>query len=214
MVIIVTLFLVSNNLVIDNILYETDEGVEDKRINRPLSIEGEKASVKLVKKIDASVVYSSSYASSIGTAKYYASYKNVDININSFLNDLRIGDLGRRNIKMLRFMQERDFDFKFNHGESLNEVNKRMNIAVDRIIKKNGNKNVVIFTQKSAIMGYLLDKLEHGYNLDDRLVLSFNERVIIDDNLSDVDIIKVDFEKGKVVNCEVIDYEIWFRRKC
>lgn len=57
-------------------------------------------------------------------------------------------------------------------------------------------------------MGYLLDKLEHGYNLDDRLVLSFNERVIIDDNLSDVDIIKVDFEKGKVVNCEVIDYEI------
>lgn len=37
---------------------------------------------------------------------------------------------------MLRFMQERDFDFKFNHGESLNEVNKRMNIAIDRIIKK------------------------------------------------------------------------------
>ena len=201
-----TLYLVSNNLVVDNILYETDEGLEEKRINRPLSIEGEKASVKLVKKIDASIVYSSSYASSIGTAKYYASYKNIDVNINSFLNDLRIGDLGRRNIKMLRFMQERDF--KFNRGESLNDVNKRMNIAIDRIIKKNGNKNIVIFTQKSAITGYLLDKLEHGYNLDDRLVLSFNERVIIDDNLSDVDIIKVVLEKGKVINCEVILYEV------
>ena len=195
-----TLYLVSNNLVVDNILYETDEGLEEKRINRPLSIEGEKASVKLVKKIDASIVYSSSYASSIGTAKYYASYKNIDVNINSFLNDLRIGDLGRRNIKMLRFMQERDFD--------LNDVNKRMNIAIDRIIKKNGNKNIVIFTQKSAITGYLLDKLEHGYNLEDRLVLSFNERVIIDDNLSDVDIIKVVLEKGKVINCEVILYEV------
>ena len=68
-----TLYLVSNNLVVDNILYETDEELEEKRINRPLSIEGEKASVKLVKKIDASIVYSSSYASSIGTAKYYAS---------------------------------------------------------------------------------------------------------------------------------------------
>lgn len=208
-----TLYLVSNNLVVDNILYETDEGLEEKRINRPLSIEGEKASVKLVKKIDASIVYSSSYASSIGTAKYYASYKNIDVNINSFLNDLRIGDLGRRNIKMLRFMQERDFDFKFNRGESLNDVNKRMNIAIDRIINKNGNKNIVIFTQKSAITGYLLDKLEHGYNLEDRLVLSFNERVIIDDNLSDVDIIKVVLEKGKVINCEVILYEVWFRRK-
>ena len=208
-----TLYLVSNNLVVDNILYETDEGLEEKRINRPLSIEGEKASVKLVKKIDASIVYSSSYASSIGTAKYYASYKNIDVNINSFLNDLRIGDLGRRNIKMLRFMQERDFDFKFNRGESLNDVNKRMNIAIDRIIKKNGNKNIVIFTQKSAITGYLLDKLEHGYNLEDRLVLSFNERVIIDDNLSDVDIIKLELEKWKVINCEVILYEVWFRRK-
>lgn len=203
-----TLYLVSNNLVVDNILYETEEGLEEKRINRPLSIEGEKASVKIVKKIDASIVYSSSYASSIGTAKYYASYKNIDVNINSFLNDLRIGDLGRRNIKMLRFMQERDFDFKFNRGESLNDVNKRMNIAIDRIINKNGNKNIVIFTQKSAITGYLLDKLEHGYNLEDRLVLSFNERVIIDDNLSDVDIIKVELEKGKVVNCEVILYEV------
>lgn len=203
-----SLYLVSNNLVVDNILYETDEGLEEKRINRPLSIEGEKASVKLVKKIDASIVYSSSYASSIGTAKYYASYKNIDVNINSFLNDLRIGDLGRRNIKMLRFMQERDFDFKFNRGESLNDVNKRMNIAIDRIIKKNGNKNIVIFTQKSAITGYLLDKLEHGYNLEDRLVLSFNERVIIDDNLSDVDIIKLELEKGKVINCEVILYEV------
>ena len=203
-----TLYLVSNNLVVDNILYETDEGLEEKRINRPLSIEGEKASVKLVKKIDASIVYSSSYASSIGTAKYYASYKNIDVNINSFLNDLRIGDLGRRNIKMLRFMQERDFDFKFNRGESLNDVNKRMNIAIDRIIKKNGNKNIVIFTQKSAITGYLLDKLEHGYNLEDRLVLCFNEIVIIDDNLSDVDIIKLELEKGKVINCEVILYEV------
>ena len=208
MVNVMTLYLVSNNLVIDNILYETDEGLEEKRINRPLSIEGEKASVKLVKKINASVVYSSSYASSIATAKYYASYKNVDININSFLNDLRIGDMGRRNIKMLRFMQERDFDFKFNHGESLNEVNKRMSIAVDRIVKKNGNKNMVIFTQKSAILGFLLDKLDKGYNLDDRLVLSFNERVIIDDNLSDVDIIKLELEKGKVINCEVIGCEI------
>ena len=202
-----TLYLVSNNLVVDNILYETDEGLEEKRINRPLSIEGEKASVKLVKKIDASIVYSSSYASSIGTAKYYASYKNIDVNINSFLNDLRIGDLGRRNIKMLRFMQERNFDFKFNRGESLSDVNKRMNIAIDRIIKKNSNKNIVIFTQKSAITGYLLDKLEKGYNLDDRLILSFNDKVIIDDANQDVNIIKICFEKGKIIDCDAIEME-------
>lgn len=201
------LYLVSNNLVIDDIVYETDETLEEKRINRPLSIEGEKMAVKLVKKIKANIVYSSSYASSIASAKYFASVKKCNIVINSFLNDLRVGDLGKRNIKMLRFMQERNFDFKFNRGESLSDVNKRMNIAIDRILKKNSNKNIVIFTQKSAIMGYLLDKLEKGYNLDDRLILSFNDKVILDDVEQNIDIIKLELEKGKVINCETIEME-------
>ena len=190
------LYLISNNLVIDNIIYETDEKLESKRINRPLSIDGEKLAVKLAKKIDADVIYSSSYASSIDCAKYYASLKKCDIIINSFLNDLRLGDLGKRN-----------FDFKFNRGESLFEVNKRMNIAIDRILKKNGNKNIVIFTQKSAIIGYLLDKLEQGYNLDDRLILSYNDKVILDDIEQDIDIIKLNLEKGKIINCETIEME-------
>lgn len=201
------LYLVSNNLVIDNIIYETDETLEEKRVNRPLSIEGEKVAVKLVKKIKANIVYSSSYASSIASAKYFAAVKKCDIVINSFLNDLRVGDLGRRNIQMLRFMQERDFNFKFNRGESLLDVNKRMNIAIDRILKKNGNKDLVIFTQKSAIIGYLLDKLEKGYNLDDRLMLSFNDKVIIDDANEDVNIIKICFDKGKIIDCSVIEME-------
>ncbi len=201
------LYLVSNNLVIDDIVYETDETLEEKRINRPLSIEGEKMAVKLVKKIKANIVYSSSYASSIASAKYFASVKKCNIVINSFLNDLRVGDLGNRNIQMLRFMQERNFDFKFNRGESLSDVNKRMNIAIDRILKKNSNKNIVIFTQKSAITGYLLDKLEKGYNLDDRLILSFNDKVIIDDANQDVNIIKICFEKRKIIDCDAIEME-------
>lgn len=201
------LYLVSNNLVIDDIVYETDETLEEKRINRPLSIEGEKMAVKLVKKIKANIVYSSSYASSIASAKYFASVKKCNIVINSFLNDLRVGDLGNRNIQMLRFMQERNFDFKFNRGESLSDVNKRINIAIDRILKKNSNKNIVIFTQKSAITGYLLDKLEKGYNLDDRLILSFNDKVIIDDANQDVNIIKICFEKGKIIDCDAIEME-------
>ena len=76
-----TLYLISNNLVLDNIIYETDESIENKRINRPLSIEGEKEAVKLVKKIDGNVIYSSNFASALATAKYYSSYKNIPINI-------------------------------------------------------------------------------------------------------------------------------------
>lgn len=200
-----TLYLISNNLVIDDIVYETDESIEEKRITRPLSIEGEKAAVKLVKKIDASVIYSSNYASAISTAKYYASYIKENIHINSFLNDSKIGKMGNRNIKMLRFMQERDFDFKFNGGESLNETSNRMNLVINRILKNNINRNIVIFTHKRAIMGYLLNVLEKGYNLDDRLILTFNNRVIIDDIDSDIDIIRLEIERGQVKNVDIIE---------
>ena len=197
-----TLYLVSNNMVLENIFYETDESVEEKRLNRPLSIEGEKTAVKLVKKIDADVIYSSNYASALSTAKYYASYKNAEIYINSFLNDSRIGKLGNRNIKMLRFMQERDFDFKFNGGESLNETSSRMNIAINKILKKYGNHNIVIFTHKRAIMGYLLKYLDKGFNLDDRLILTFNDKVILDDVEKDIDIVKIELDHGKILEIE------------
>lgn len=203
-----SIYFVSNNLVIDNIFYETDDGLEQKRSTRVLSIEGEKAAVLVAKKINVDVIYSSSYASSIASAKYLSSRLNLPININSFLNDARVGDIENRNIKMLRFMQERDFDFKFKHGESLRDVNKRMNIAMDRIIKKCGNKDIVVYTQKSAIMGYLLNILDKGFNYDDRLILSYKGKVILDDTFNDVDIIKIDREKNEVVNIDVIDCEV------
>lgn len=203
-----TLYFVSNNLVLEDIYYETDASVEEKRINRPLSILGEKKAIKAVKLINGDIIYSSAYASSLAMAKYYSAYRKKDIFINSFLSDGRVGDLGSRNIKMLRFMQERDFDFKFKHGESLNEVNERLNIAINRIIKKHGNKDIVIFTQKRAILAYLLDKLDKGFNLDDRLILSFKDKVIMDDNPSDIDIIKVTLKNGVLVDCEVIEGEL------
>ena len=199
-----TIYLVSNNLVLEDIKYETDEAVEEKRITRPLSIDGEKEAVKLVKKIDANVIYSSNYASALATAKYYASYKKLDININSFLNDSKIGKLGNRNIKMLRFMQERDFDFKFNSGESINETQQRMDLVLNRIIKGNINKNIVIFTHKRAILGYLTKYLDKGYNLDDRLLLTYKDKVILDDIEKEVDIIKIEYNKGKILNVSII----------
>lgn len=200
-----TLYLVSNNLVIDNIEYETDESVEEKRVSRPLSIEGEKEAVKIVKKIKANVIYASNYASAIATARYYSEYIGETIIINSFLNDAKIGKIGNRNIKMLRFMQERDFDFKFERGESLNETSNRINLVIGRILKKHMNDDIVIFTHKRAILSYLLKYLDKGYNLDDRLILSFNEKVIIDDVENDIDIIKIDFEHNNIVNVDVIE---------
>ena len=199
------LYLVSNNLVIENIEYETGENVDEKRLARPLSIDGEKEAIKLIKRIKADMIYSSNYASAVATAKYYAEYLHDKINISSLLNDSKIGNLQNRNIKMLRFMQERDFDFKFMEGESLNDTNKRMTEVIKKILENNPDRNIAIFTQKRAIMSYLLNYLEKGYNLDDRLILTYKDRVIIDDIDNDIDIIRMDFEDGHLIDVNVIE---------
>ena len=141
----------------------------------------------------------------ICTAKYLAQNLELDINIRLELGERVLGHLGDKKIRMITEIQENDFDYKLSGGESLNEVSNRMNIAINRILKKNSNKNVVIFTHKRAIMGYLLKYLEQGFNLDDRLILTFNDKVIIDDIEKDIDIIKVEFNKEKVVNVDIIE---------
>ena len=45
------LYLISNNAVVNNIIYNTDVELEQKRINRPLSIQGE-ALAKSLEDID------------------------------------------------------------------------------------------------------------------------------------------------------------------
>ena len=82
----------------------------------------------------------------------------------------------------------------------INETQNRMELVINKIIKNNYNKNVVVFTHKRAILCYLTKYLNSGYNLDDRLILTFNDNVIIDDLENDVDIIKLDIIKGKIKN--------------
>ena len=194
------LYLISNNSVLENITYNTDETLEQKRVNRPLSIEGEKLAKKLAGELDVSAIYSSNYASALASAKYLSESNNLTIYIDSNLRDAKIGELGKRNIKMLRYMQERDFNYKFINGESLNETKSRMKQTVNEIIAENNGINIAIFTHKRAIMSYLLDYTEHGFNLDDRLILSFNDAVVMDDAEKDIDVIELEINDGNITN--------------
>lgn len=54
-------------------------------------------------------------------------------------------------------------------------------------------------------MGYLLKYLEQGFNLDDRLILTFNDKVIIDDIDKDIDVIKIELNKGKILEVDIIE---------
>lgn len=199
------IYLVSNNLVLNDLNYETVAAVDEKRENRPLSIAGEKEALKLSKVLGPCDIYASTFASSLATAKYLANSYNLIININRNFNDVKIGNMGRHNIKMLRFMQDKNFDFKYAGGESLNEAQKRIHKAFIEVVKK--GSDAVIFTHKRAMMALLLNYCELGYNLDERLILSYHDKVILDDTENNIDIIKIEIKNKKIINIDYLELE-------
>ena len=52
----------------------------------------------------------------------------------------------------------------------------------------------------------VVDSIEkYGYNLDDRLILTYNDKVIIDDVEKDIDIIKLEILHNKIVDIDIIE---------
>lgn len=195
------IYLVSNNLVLNDIQYETEASIDEKRKNRPLSIEGEKLANELSQKLKVKDIYASSFASALASAKYVSKENQTIISINSNLDDVKIGVMSKHNISMLRFMQDKNFDYKYPNGESLNEAKRRMKKVFEDILSL--NSDAIIFTHKRAIMALLLNYCEVGYNLNDRLILSFNDKVVVDDAENDIDILKLTFEENELINIEV-----------
>ena len=198
------ILLVSNNLVVQDISYNYDTTIEEKRVNRPLSIEGENFMEMIAPKLKFNNIYASNYASAIGSAKYVSRKNNNElIIIDKDLEDSIIGDPKKNNIQMLRFMQERNFDFKYQNGESINDTKLRMKKCIDRIIRD--NKDTIIFTHKRSMLAYLLLYCEKGYNLDDRLILSYNNKVVLDDIDNDIDMVEITLEDMKIINVKRIE---------
>jgi len=202
------IYLISNNLYENNLSYMDKQDIETKKMTRPLSIEGETLArdISLLEALNGTtLIYSSMFASSISCAKYLANRLNKKIVIDETLNDCKVGDLKNKNLKMVRFMQNHDFNIKLNGGESLSEVGDRIEKIISRIIYLNGNKKVAVFTHKRTMLGYLIKHGKSGYNLDDDLIVEFNEKVVYNESDSDYDIIKLTINNKKLVDIDIID---------
>lgn len=195
------IYLVSNNNLVNNLSYQ-ENNLDIIRIIRPLSFSGEYNAKKIseYKELNqVSKVYASQFSSSLGTAKYLSEKLNLDIIIDSRFNDCKVGYLGSKNMKMVKGLQEHDFNYKLNGGESLNEVGLRIENAINSL-----EDNSVIFTHKRAILGYLIQKSSVGYNLDDSLILEYNNKQIYDDADTLYDIYELTYENNELINIEKI----------
>ncbi len=197
-----TIYLINNSLTMNNLSFPDKESLEMRREKRILSIGGEEESRRLANCSYLQAVqyiYSSSYVMSIATAKYLAQKLELDINIRREIGERVIGNLGDKKIRMISEMQENDFNYKLTGGESLNEVKYRMLKFVNQLLNKHQDKCIALFTHNVTITCLLSEWCSKGFNLDNRLILNYQDEAVIDGTWDGISIIELVFDNKKIV---------------
>lgn len=196
------LYFVSNNLVSRlNVVYPKTTTFKEARERTMLSKKGENSAIALctmnvLSKVET--IYTSSYFCAMSTGKYIAEAKKLDLIVDERLNERVVGELGANEFRFLKGMQEHDFSFKLKNGESINDVQKRMeDFLLDALIGP--EKNVLIITHNVALMSLLAKFCDKGYNLYDRLILDYHDEVIFDGIFHEMDMIEFVYDEDKCV---------------
>lgn len=183
---------------------------EDDQINNEkviLTVNGEKkaeelANIDELQNID--VLWSSNYVRAISTAKYMAYKNNIEINIDSRLNERKLGNLDKLielgKDKKLTFTEEQllDVNLKNVDGESLNEVNKRMKLFFNDILNENKSKRIAVVSHGMAIKSLLMDWCK----LNEDLELIYDDRIVID--VKSPSVLKLVFNNGILKDLSII----------
>ena len=189
----------------ENGIRNTDESSQIINEKEILSVYGEEQSKKLsenkeLKNID--VIWTSSYTRAKATAKYIANNNNLCINIDSRLNERKLGNLK----ELAEFMKNKntrdpsqeqllDRKFKTSDGESAEETNQRMTGFFDRILKEYEGKKIVVVSHGGSIKFFLLNWCE--VNEDVKLV--YKNKIL---DITSPCLLKMTFRGNKLINIE------------
>ena len=134
---------------------EESQIINEKEI---LSVHGEEQSKRLSENTELNnidVIWSSSYTRAKATAKYIANNNNLPINLDSNLNERKLGNLK----ELGEFMKDKktrdpsqeqllDRKFKTSDGESAEDTRERMTEFFDRILKEYEGKKIAIVSHR------------------------------------------------------------------
>lgn len=134
---------------------ESSQLINEKEI---LSVEGEEQSKRLSEYIelkDIDIIWSSSYTRAKATAKYIANNNNLSINLDSNLNERKLGNLKElgefmknKNTRDPSQEQLIDRNFKTSDGESAEDTKQRMTEVFNRILKKYEGKKIAVVSHR------------------------------------------------------------------
>ena len=143
---------------------EDSQMINEKEI---LSVYGEEQSKRLSENMELNnidVIWSSSYTRAKATAKYIANNNNVSINLDSNLNERRLGNLKElgefmkdKNTKDPSQEQLLDRKFKTSDGESAEDTKQRMTKFFDRILKEYEGKKIAVISHRRFNKIFLIE---------------------------------------------------------
>jgi broad specificity phosphatase PhoE len=150
------------------------------------------------------VLWSSSYARAKATAKYIADRNNIEINIDSRLNERKLGNLE----DLAKWMENKkygvvqaylqDKKWKAREGESCEEATKRVTNFFNKILKENHEKRIVLVSH-GALISFLLT---NWCELTEEAKLIFNNKII---EIKEPSITELTFDNQKLVNIKAIE---------
>lgn len=174
-----------------------------------LSVQGEEKAMRLSKldvlqNLDA--IYSSNHAKTIGTAKYLASANHTVIQIDSRLNERKIGTMDGIEEKEFHRRQAKDWDFRLARGESLNDAKKRIVSAIKNILMFEAGNRVAVVSHSTIMTCLLSVWCEMGYNFAEDVILSYKGETLVDGHNNIPMVLEVTFDGMNVKNIRIVDF--------
>lgn len=179
---------------------------EEYNTNMVLSVQGEERAKKLCS-IDElqniEELYASSSPRAISTAKYLSEYRNIPIKLDKRINER---NFGVNYISELpddfNYQMFNDKDKRFGKGETLNELDSRMNSFIMELLDSNKN-NVAIVIHGIILLSYLGSIANETY--DGKVFnISFKDKEILNGNPSAPDIYKIVFNDKEIIDIDRI----------
>lgn len=207
-----TIYILRHSKPFRNLLgeYKVNEIEQIRNEKNPLSSEGEElakkySNYKELQNID--VLYSSHYVRAMATAKYIAEKNNILLNVDERLGERRFGINNMTNIPKTYFEDQfKNWNYKLENGESLNDTFSRMNEILLEILNENLNRKICIVSHGTAISAMLKKWCDVRLNTNTKHVeIYFKDNLVFDGNWGCPELFRLDFnDNNELISIENI----------
>lgn len=188
--------------------YDDYENVlwEEYNKNMILSVLGEEKASKLcsieeLKNIKN--IYSSNSCRAIATAKYLSESNHTKIRLDDRINE-RIFGVKYLN-ELPKDFTEHSFlnkNYKFENGESLNEMDHRFDEFINDILSKN-NKSIIVI-HGIMLLSYLQNNCDFKFE-NGKIFADYNNKIIVNEKPKSPGVYKITYQDKKVVDIDVLN---------